>query len=209
MSSLPATTLVGICGGSGSGKSTLAAAVAAGLGTDVASLLAFDTYYRDHGHLTPAERADVNYDHPDSLDVALFVKHLDALIAGQTIDVPLYDFATHTRTEQTTQLQPQRYTVVEGILLFAFPEIAKRMTLRVYRDCPERTRFQRRVRRDVAERGRTPESVAKQFDATVKPMHDKFVQPSMEHAHLIIPGDGVLQDSTARVLIAIEQLGAL
>ena len=186
------SVLIGICGGSGSGKSTLAQAIARHLGRDLASVLAFDTYYRDHGHLPPAERAEVNYDHPDSLDVGLFCTHLDALAADIDIDTPVYDFATHTRSTAIVTVPARPVVVVEGILLFAFPEIAERFALRVFRDCPEELRFRRRVRRDVAERGRTPESVSRQFAATVKPMHDRFVQPAMDLADVVIPGEGDL-----------------
>ena len=194
------STLIGICGGSGSGKSTLAAKLVAALGADRAGLLAFDTYYRDHGHLCPRQRAEVNYDHPDSLDLELFVSHLDALSAHEGISVPVYDFATHTRSNETTRLDPREVIVVEGILLFAFDDIADRMAMRVFRDCPESTRFKRRVRRDVAERGRNPESFEKQLAATLKPMHDKYVQPSMDRAVLIVAGDGDL-DAAARVVL--------
>ncbi len=200
------SVLIGICGGSGSGKSTLAAEVASVLGPDRAALLAFDTYYRDHGHLTPEQRALVNYDHPDSLDSPLLAHHLDQLKAGYAIEAPVYDFATHTRTDQVIEVGAKPITIVEGILLFAFPEIADRFTLRVFRDCSEEMRFKRRVRRDVAERGRTPESVSNQFAATVKPMHDRWVQPSMDDAQLVIPGDGSLATHAGRVVEEIEHL---
>ena len=174
------------------------------LGTEDAALLAFDTYYRDHGHLSPKDRAEVNYDHPDSLDLELFVEHLDALRAGKSIEVPVYDFATHTRSQETSRLEGREIIVVEGILLFAFDDIADRLSLKVFRDCPEATRFKRRVKRDVAERGRTPESIEKQFAATVKPMHDKFVQPSMDCADLIVPGDGNLDEAAEQVMSVIK-----
>lgn len=201
-------TLIGICGGSGSGKSTLATVVADHLGEDRASLLAFDTYYRDHGHLPPAERAEVNYDHPDSLDSELFVQHLDRLTAGDDIEAPVYDFATHTRTTDTITVPARSIIIVEGILLFAFDGIVDRLELRIFRDCPEPLRFRRRVRRDVAERGRTPESVSHQFEATVKPMHDLYVQPSMDLAHLVVPGDGDIAHHAAGLAEMIGELAA-
>ncbi len=203
------SVLIGICGGSGSGKSTLAAAVAARLGTKRAGLLPFDTYYRDHGHLTPQERAAVNYDHPDSLDRELFIEHLDLLARGVDVATPVYDFATHTRSSDTLELVATEFIVVEGILLFSFPEITDRLALRIFRDCPERTRFRRRVRRDVAERGRTPESVAAQFEATVKPMHDRYVQPSMDIADKVVPGDGDLDRAAEQVTEDVLGLVAL
>lgn len=195
--------LLGICGGSGSGKSTLAAGVATRLGTEQASLLAFDTYYRDHGHLTPDERAEVNYDHPDSLDLELFTEHLDALRSGNDIEAPVYDFATHTRPGTTLTIEARSIVVVEGILLLAFDDIAERLSLRVFRDCAEELRFSRRLERDIAERGRTAESVTKQFHATVKPMHDVFVQPSAAAADLVIAGDG---DLAAHIEAVVEML---
>lgn len=195
--------LLGICGGSGSGKSTLAEGVVSRLGPARASLLAFDTYYRDHGHLTPEQRAEVNYDHPDSLDIELFTAHLDALLAGQDIEAPVYDFATHTRPGETMYVEARNIVVVEGILLLAFEDIANRLSVRVFRDCPEALRFTRRLERDIAERGRTPESVTRQFKATVKPMHDLFVQPSAASADLVISGEGELSDHIDTVLRAL------
>ncbi len=168
--------------------------------------MAFDTYYRDHGHLSPADRAVVNYDHPDSLDSELFLTHLDALKNGRPVDAPVYDFASHTRSGRVVRLDPRPIVVVEGILLFAFPAVADTFALRVFRDCAEDLRFRRRVRRDVAERGRTPESVSAQFAATVKPMHDRFVQPAMDDAELVIPGDGEITTHAATVVAAIDRL---
>lgn len=178
--------LIGICGGSGSGKTTLAEDVAARFD---AVLHPFDAYYRDHGHLTPAERAEVNYDHPDSLDVELFVEHLEMLRVGEEIAMPVYDFATHTRTNDLVMVTPTPVIVVEGILLFSFPELVELFALKVFRDCPESLRFDRRLARDVAERGRTPESVREQFAATVAPMHDQFVQPHRDLAEIVSDGE--------------------
>ena len=195
--------LLGICGGSGSGKSTLAEGLVARLGSERASLLAFDTYYRDHGHLSPEQRAEVNYDHPDSLDIELFTNHLDALRGGQDIEAPVYDFATHTRPGPTVRVEARSIVVVEGILLLTFDDIADRFSIRVFRDCPEDLRFSRRLERDIAERGRTEESVTRQFAATVKPMHDLFVQPSASTADLVISGDGELSEHVETVVKAI------
>ena len=198
----PVSLLIGICGGSGSGKTTLAEDVASHFD---AVLLPFDAYYRDHGHLTPTERAEVNYDHPDALDVQLFVEHLLLLRGGHEIAMPVYDFATHTRTDDLVMIEPTPVIVVEGILLFSFPEIRELFSLKVFRDCPERLRFERRLERDVAERGRTPESVRTQFAATVAPMHDQFVQPYRDLAEIISDGD----DMPLVVDIVCEQVGRL
>ncbi len=195
--------LVGICGGSGSGKTTIARLVAAELG---AARLAFDTYYRDQSHRPPAERALVNYDHPDSLDVELFTSHLDDLSAGRPVDVPIYDFATHSRTDRTEQIQPGDVVIIEGILLLAFPEVADRLALTVYRDCPENVRFARRLMRDVNERGRTESSVYYQFESTVKPMHDRFVEPCRNDADIVTVFDEELYMAADRVMDAIKTL---
>ncbi len=199
--SLPVTVLVGICGGSGSGKTTIARLVAAELG---ASRLAFDTYYCDQSHLSPDERADVNFDHPESLDVDLFTSHLDHLAAGRPVDAPVYDFSTHSRTSTTEHIEARDVVVVEGILLLAFPEIARRLTLRVFRDCPENIRFARRLRRDMTERGRTEVSVFHQFEATVKPMHDQFVEPCRLSADIVTEFEEELHAAADRVISAIE-----
>ena len=198
--------VIGICGGSGSGKTTLARLIAERLGRETCSVLAFDSYYCDQGHLSPSERAEVNYDHPDSLDGALLSSHLNALANNAEAAVPVYDFATHTRTLDVEIVEPREVIVVEGILLLAYPEIREALSFAVYRQCPEAVRFERRAERDVQERGRSLESVRKQFAATVKPMHDSFVVPSSTYADLIIPYEIELADATDQVLAAIAQL---
>jgi uridine kinase len=196
-------TLVGIAGGSAAGKTTLAAGLAGRLGTRLA-VLEFDCYYRDQGHLSVEERALVNYDHPDSLDVELFVGHLDDLVAGQGIEAPVYDFATHTRTTATETVGPCPVVVVAGILLLAFPAVRQRLDLAVYVDTPAEVRLERRVVRDVAERGRTEDSVRSQFAATVAPMHDKWVAPFVSELDLILDGLG---DPEATIKTVLGCLG--
>jgi uridine kinase len=172
----------GICGGSGSGKTTLTSHLLDRLGPERVSLLGFDAYYRDQSHRTPVERSLVNYDHPDSLDHELFAHHLDELRHGRDVDVPVYDFGTHTRTNDHRRIDAHPVVVVEGILLFAFAEIIERIDVRVFMDIPQEVRLERRLRRDVVERGREPDDVRRQFTTTVAPMHDEYVQPHRERA---------------------------
>ncbi len=179
------TLVIGIAGGSGSGKSTLASLLLERL--PEACQLSFDAYYRDLGHLDHAARTGMNFDHPDSLDHELFVEHLDRLVDGFGVDVPGYDFAAYTRTGPPTPVGPAPVIVVDGILLYAFPTIVQKLHHRVFIDVPEPVRFERRRERDVNERGRTPEDVARQFAGTVAPMHDAYVQPSIVHAHRVVP----------------------
>ncbi|RMH75574.1 MAG: uridine kinase, partial [Actinomyces sp.] len=166
------STVCGICGGSGAGKTTLTRLLVDRLGPERVSVLAFDAYYHDLSHLSPDERARRNYDHPDSLDHELFVEHLGALRAGAAIEVPVYDFATHTRTGETRRLDPRPVVLVDGILLFAFAGIRDLLDHRIFIDVPADIRLARRIRRDVVERGRRPDDVRRQFARTVAPMHD-------------------------------------
>ncbi|MEM8923675.1 MAG: uridine kinase [Actinomycetota bacterium] len=202
--------LVGICGGSGSGKTTLARRVAEAIrserGHDGAAMLSFDAYYRDQGHLTPDERAAVNYDHPDALDGALLADHLRALQAGDEVAVPIYDFATHTRSDDIRLVEGADVVIVEGILLFAFPEVRQQLDFRVFRQCPESVRFERRLRRDQRDRGRSAESVRAQLAATVKPMHDRFVEPFAGTAHYVTRHGDELDAITTSV---VDQVRAL
>ena len=179
--------LIGIAGGSGAGKSTVAELLTRHLDTQT-PVLHFDRYYRNQGHLKLKQRALVNYDHPESLDHELFIKHLDELTSGKKIDAPVYDFATHTRSQATEKITPSKVIVVDGILLMAFPEIKNYLHLCVFVNTPENIRLQRRIKRDVLERGRSEESVKKQFSKSVAPMHDEYVQPFIGSADLIIDG---------------------
>ena len=178
---------LGITGGAASGKTTIAQHLLKNLNERI-SVLQFDRYYRDQGHLTAEHRALVNYDHPDSLDHELLVKHLDSLSEGTSIDAPIYDFVTHTRTQQTEKIEPKEFVIVDGILIMAFAEIMERLTFKVFIDTPDETRLKRRITRDMDERGRTEESVRKQFGASVLPMHKKFVEPFRDSTQLIIDG---------------------
>ncbi len=175
----------GICGGSGAGKTTLTRRLTQRLDGTEASVLAFDAYYRDLSHLPFAERRACNFDHPDSLDIDLFLQHLDALKQGIDVDVPVYDFPTHTFSGRFEHVTASRVLLVEGILLLAFEEVAARLDYSIFLDVPEAVRLQRRMRRDMDERGRPEDHVRRQFAATVAPMHDAYVQPSRHRADRI------------------------
>ena len=199
-----------IAGGSGAGKTTLAVALLDRLG-DAGVHHTIDWYYRDLSHLSDAERAVVNFDHPDSLEVDLFVDHLAALRSGRSIDAPVYDFATHTRTTDVRPIEARPVIVAEGIHLLALEGVRATCDLLVFVDVDAELRLERRVRRDVVERGRTEESVREQWATTVAPMHDEFVQPSMQHADRVVGAeedlDAVADELAARLLAAAQVSG--
>ena len=182
-----------IAGGSGSGKTTLAVKLLDRLGDD-GTHLTIDWYYRDLSHLSAAERAVVNFDHPDSLEVDLFASHLASLIGGTDVDAPIYDFASHTRVAETQPVPATPVIVTEGIHLLGLASVREQCALAVFIDVDAEIRLARRMRRDVAERGRTEASVLEQWKATVAPMHDKFVQPSRTHADRVVHADEDLDD---------------
>ncbi len=194
------TVLIGICGGSGSGKSRLAHELAVALGSERVSVLPFDAYYKDLRHLPLEDRARINFDHPDALDAELFGHHLDGLSRGLDVSVPVYDFSRHRRADDLIILPAREIVIAEGILLFAFPELVERFQLRVFRSAPVEIRFQRRLARDVEERGRSPESVRQQFDTSVGPMHETFVEPSAAHADRIVDHAEELADVVAELV---------
>ena len=180
----------GICGGTGAGKTTLTRCLLERLDERDVSVLTFDAYYRDLSHLPFDERRRGNFDHPDSLDSELFLQHLDALRQGIDVDVPIYDFSTHSLTGRFQRVEAAPLLLVEGILLLAFEDAAARLDYSIFMDVPEEVRLQRRIYRDVTERGRPEDHVRRQFAATVAPMHDAFVQPSRHRADRIVAGAG-------------------
>ena len=194
---------LGITGGAASGKTTVADLLSEDLHGRI-SVIQFDRYYRDQGHLDAEERSLVNYDHPDSLDHELLIEHLASLSEGDSIDAPIYDFATHTRSEQTEKIESKEFIVVDGILIMAFVEIVERLTFKIFIDTPDETRLIRRIKRDMSERGRTEESVRKQFEASVLPMHKKFVEPFKDSTELIINGLDDPSKSAAKVISFID-----
>ena len=186
----PAPLIIGIAGGSGSGKTTVAQAILERVGADKIAFLQHDSYYRDLGGLPPAQRAELNFDHPNSLETALLVEHILALRSGRPVEVPIYDFSTHSRTSKTFTVAPRRVIMVEGILLFADTALRDLFDLKIFVDTDPDLRFIRRLQRDITERGRSTESVIKQYQATVRPMHLDFVEPSKRYADVIIPEGG-------------------
>jgi uridine kinase len=182
--------VIGVAGGSGSGKTTVVRRIVESLGTDQVAVVQHDRYYRDRGDLRLEERAALNYDHPDSLETDLLVQHVQQLRAGTAVALPVYDFARHARTTTTDLAPPRRTIIVEGILIFADAALRSMMDVKVFVDTDDDIRFIRRLTRDVAERGRTMESVIDQYLTTVKPMHLEFVEPSKRYADIIIPEGG-------------------
>jgi uridine kinase len=182
--------VIGVAGGSGSGKTTVVRRIVESIGDGQVTVLDHDRYYRDRNDLRFEERAALNYDHPDALETDLMVRHVVALREGRPVDAPAYDFARHQRKAGTEPFQARRVLIVEGILIFADPDLRALMDLKVFVDTDDDTRFIRRLRRDVAERGRTMESVIEQYLGTVKPMYLEFVEPSKRYADIIIPLGG-------------------
>jgi uridine kinase len=185
-----ATIVIGVAGGSGSGKTTVVRRIVDSLGPDQATVLDHDRYYRDRNDLRFEERAALNYDHPDSLETDLLVTHLDQLRSGRPVEVPTYDFSRYARLPITATAFPRRAIIVEGILVFVDAALRERMDIKVFVDTDDDTRFIRRLQRDVAERGRTMDSVIDQYQSTVKPMHLEFVEPSKRYADVILPRGG-------------------
>jgi uridine kinase len=184
------SVVIGVAGGSGSGKTTVVRHIVESLGNDQVTVLEHDRYYRDRSDLRLEERAAMNYDHPDSLETDLMVRHLEALRSGSAVEVPVYDFARYARVAATDLAQPRRAIIVEGILIFTDAALRSLLDVKVFVDADDDIRFIRRLRRDVAERGRTMESVVEQYLNTVKPMHLDFVEPSKRYADIIVPQGG-------------------
>lgn len=181
---------IGIAGGTGSGKTTLARALCGRLGKGTSVLIPHDSYYKHLPHIPFEERSCLNYDHPDAFETDLLVTHLYKLRAAEPIELPTYDFTTHLRMTHTTTISPKQVVIVEGILVLAETELRELFDIKVYVDTDADVRVLRRMLRDIAERGRTLESVYRQYIETVKPMHDAFVEPSKRYADIIIPRGG-------------------
>jgi uridine kinase len=182
--------IVGVAGGTGSGKTTVVSEILKGLDGKNVLVLQHDSYYKDRSHLPARDRANINYDHPDALETMLLVEHLGKLLAGQTAEVPIYDFVTHTRRPECQVVRPCKVIIVEGILILVDPALRNSFDVKVFVDTDADLRFIRRMERDIAERGRSRESVVRQYIETVRPMHLEFVEPSKRYADLIVPEGG-------------------
>lgn len=193
--------MVGVAGGSGSGKTTVVREIVKRLVPRPVSVIRHDAYYRDLAHLTLEQRAKVNFDHPDALETGLLVEHLRLLRRGQAVEVPSYDFSTHTRRPVAYRVDPTPIVIVDGILVLTDASLRELMDIRVYVDTDADVRFIRRLRRDIRQRGRSLESVIRQYNKTVRPMHLEFVEPSKRYADVIIPRGGANR-------VAIDMLSA-
>ncbi len=183
------TLIIGVAGGSGSGKTTFASRLQDLIGPENCGVVGQDSYYIDQSNRFDHDGGSVNFDHPNSLDFNLMGEHLSYIKQGQDIEIPIYDFATHSRKKETLLFTPKRIVFVDGILIFSQDPVLAQLDHKLFIDCPEDLRFSRRLNRDVKERGRTPEGVQNQFLKQVKPMHDEFVEPSKNHACDIVTVD--------------------
>jgi uridine kinase len=193
--------VIAVAGGTGSGKTTVANEILRRVGERHIAYIPHDAYYRDLAHLPPPLRAQVNFDHPSSLETELLVEHLRGLRSGRSVKIPVYDFTTHSRSEATRLVEPAPIVLVEGILVLCEPALRELFDAKLYVDTDADVRFIRRLRRDIEERGRSVSSVCDQYMTTVRPMHLEFVEPSKRHADIIIPEGGFNE-------VAIEMVAA-
>ena len=198
--------VVGIAGGTGSGKTTLADLIVKSMGPEKIAYIAHDAYYRDQKHLTFEARAKVNYDHPDSLETDLMVRHLQALLDGQPIERPVYDFSIHSRVEETVRIEPKPVILVEGILIFTEKALRDVFDMKIFVDTDADIRFIRRLTRDIEERGRTVQSVIDQYLNTVRPMHLEFVETTKRYADIIVPEGGLNVVALDMVIARLQSL---
>lgn len=199
--------IIGVAGGSGSGKSTVTEHIVNVIGSEQVAILMQDNYYRDLGHLTPEQRRKVNFDHPDAFDWELMRKQVDDLANGLPIEMPTYDFTIDTRSDKTITVLPAPVIVVEGLFTLLDADIRNYMSLRIFVDTADDIRFIRRLERDIKERGRSTESVIKQYLESVRPMHRQFIEPTKRNAHIIIPhgaNKAALEMIVARIKAAIN-----
>ena len=198
--------LIGVAGGSNSGKTTIASRLAELVGEERLSLVELDSYYIERRHEPIETRATANYDHPDAFDWELLNDHLAALAAGATVQVPIYDYAIHDRSDRCETVRASKVTVVEGILVLWEPRLRERFDLKIFIDTPADLRLIRRLQRDVAERGRTPEAIVDQYLTTVRPAHERFIEPTKRHADVIIPEGGLNRPAIEVLLARVREL---
>ncbi len=178
---------IGIAGGTGSGKTTVVNSIMESIDAQQVNVISQDNYYKDNSEITFEEREKLNYDHPNSIDFSLLIDHVQRLKKGEEVDEPIYSFITHTRTSETQPIQPKKILIVEGILVLAQPELRKEFDLKVFVYADSDERLIRRLRRDIQERGRDLEEVLTRYQTTLKPMHEQFIEPSMQYADIIVP----------------------
>lgn len=181
--------IIGIAGGTGSGKTTVVRQIMKEIPPDEVGVISQDSYYRDNHHLTYDERALINFDHPRAIDFELLAQHLKALKNGETIEQPVYSFVTHNRTDDTVVTHPRKVMIVEGILILSNPELREMFDIKIFVHADPDERLIRRLRRDIAERGRDMDEVLMRYQKTLKPMHEQFIEPTKAHADIIIPND--------------------
>ena len=196
--------VIGIAGGTGSGKTTLMKNIMNRFG-DVVTVLSHDNYYRRHDELTYEERCIINYDEPAALETDLMARHLNQLRHGMAIDCPVYDFTQHNRSGETTRIEPKNVIIVEGILIFENQPLRELMDIRIFVDTDADVRLCRRIKRDVNKRGRTLESVLTQYQETVKPMHEKYVEPSKRFADIVVPEGGKNLVALDMIMLRIQR----
>jgi uridine kinase len=201
-----APLIIGIAGGTGSGKTTIASRIIERIGTTHIALVMHDSYYKDLSALSLEERSLVNFDHPDALETDLLIQHLEQLKSGISADIPVYDFKTHTRSIQTERIDPKPIIMLEGILIFVETALRALCDIKIFVDTDSDIRFIRRLERDIAERGRTSDSVIKQYLNTVRPMHLEFVEPSKRYADVIVPEGGLNQVAMEMIVTRLEAL---
>lgn len=206
MSSRITSLTIGIAGGTGSGKTTVANVILERVGRDRIAYLPHDAYYRDLGDLPYDQKAAMNFDHPDSLETELMIKHILELKKANAVEIPVYDFSTHSRTSKTIRVEPRAVIIVEGILLFVDKQLRDLLDIKIFVDTDADIRFIRRLQRDITERGRTTDMVVQQYLSTVRPMHLEFVEPSKRYANIIIPEGGLNEIAMDMVIARIEML---
>lgn len=196
--------IIGVAGGSGSGKTTVVSKIVKSIGKDDVLLMEHDSYYCDLSHLPLEKRKKQNFDHPSALETELMIRHLDALKEGYKIEIPVYDFVAHTRSDESISASPKKIILIDGILIFSEPDLRERMDIKIFVDTDDDVRLIRRLRRDISERGRDLVGVMRQYEKFVRPMHLEFVEPSKRYSDVIIPRGGENQVALQMVIALIK-----